>query len=241
MSSRVSQWENFWQSMNDADVITLSSLGASPRPEYGIVLFAQACLETGYFTSGKSAPGHRNYFGMRTAVGRKQWWCLCDNVTFNGSHPKEYVGKVAVTPAQRDVINQTKPDNRPFAMYFLYNDKDVLSLIDRISWDTYNGIYYNTAGEYMDQVLGNNKNKLSYCPEKDYKAKWVQTLHKVQKELGMTLTNVTDYSNDVVDTGNGNTNTGTSSNPGTATGSKKKISNEALALAAVGAIIFMTD
>jgi len=148
-------------------VIAESEISFQPSVEYVMVLFAQACLESGEFTSNKYTKDG-NMFGLQAAQIRKKLYVSSYSVT-TGSEKGKW-------PEYRDQAQ---------------------SFTDRLNWDVYNRIQYVHCMQYMKQVQGNNDNGLTYAQDPQYIAKWIGWINKVADDAGMVrfyIEGFTDYS-----------------------------------------------
>lgn len=146
------------------DIYSRAGLSDFPLPEYTVCLYAQACHETGFFTSNVWKE-KRNLFGMKASCKRFPFW---------DEHPIRVGGPQHIDKINdRKHIQKTITCKEPGKYYASYSEPG-LSLTDRLHWDLYNGISYTTASEYMDFVLAKG-----YAEDKDYKRKWVRILWQV--------------------------------------------------------------
>lgn len=158
-----------------------AGLADFPDPDYLTLLYAQADFETASFTSSKYVNSNA-MFGMKCSVKRGPVW----DVWPTGSNE----GRTILSSDRGAAVAAVKAlTTTPFARY----SSLAKSIEDRLNWDTYNGIYYTTAANYISQVLGKNINGLSYSPDQWYADGWVTRLNQVTDNNGMSRIHVDGY------------------------------------------------
>ena len=147
--------EDFLNFAKQPGVITEAECTNPPTDEYTMVLYAQACLESGRFTSYKYK-NDGNMFGMQASTRRRQL----------------YVSKYEVKSGAEKGWWPEYRDQRQ-------------SFVDRLNWDAYNRIQYITFEKYVKFVLGDNINQLKYASDPEYGKKWWGWVKVVFDEAGM--------------------------------------------------------
>lgn len=166
-------WNEFNSWCNNQNILTAAGMTGSLHPDYKLILYAQAVHETGNFNSHVWKT-FGNAFGMKLSLSRKALWLPPpDGFTWKGT---TYFAQTVSSwrLAIKQLVEKNGEAWRPYAYY---KGETYLTLADRLAWDVYNNIVFQSMEQYVVEVAAKG-----YAEDKDYVSKWLRLVPKVHNE-----------------------------------------------------------